>query len=105
LTSANAYFEGRYYVGGTSSLAAGNSNASQSTLWTLNRIGTWTGHIIMDIANPQASEVTTATTMTTGGYFQILGQSLNNNTNSYDGFTFYTSALMTGSVSVYGYSK
>lgn len=104
LSSANSYYEGRYYVGETSSLTAGNSNASLSTSWTLNRIGTWTGHIVMDIANPQATEVTTATTIVSGGYFQVLGQSLNNNTTSYDGFTILSNGTMTGSVSVYGYN-
>jgi hypothetical protein len=104
LSSASAYYQGRYYIGGTSSLAAGSENAVTQTQWTLNRVGTWASQCVMDIANPQATEVTTSLTFVTGGYFQVLGQSLNNNTTSYDGFTIISGGSMTGSVSVYGYN-
>lgn len=105
LSSASAYIEGRYYIGVVTSLAAGNTNNSFNTSWTLNQITTVAGHIIMDIANPQATEVTTATTTVTGGYLQIFGQSLaTSNTTSYDGFTVVSAGSMTGTVSVYGYT-
>ena len=105
LSSASSYYEGRYYVGETSSLTAGSNNASLGTSWTLNRIGTWAGHIVMDIANPQATDVTTASTIVSGAYFQVLGQSLNNNTISYDGFTVLSGGSATGTIRVYGYKN
>ena len=104
LSSANSYYYGRYYVGETSSLAAGSNNQTLDTSWTLNRVGTWSSHIVIDIANPQATEVTTASIFSSGGYLQVIGGSLNNNTTSYDGFTIITGGSMTGSVSVYGYN-
>ena len=104
LSSAGAYIQGRYYVGVTSSIAAGSNNNTSDTSWTLNQFTTAAGQATMDIANPQATEVTTALTIVAGGYFQILGQSLaTSNTTSYDGFTIISSGTMTGSVSVYGY--
>ena len=102
--TSNSYYRGRYYVGVTSSLAAGNDNNGLDTSWGTTSIGTMAGEIIMDIANPQTSEVTTALTMATGRYFIILGHSLNNINTSYDGFSVISSGTMTGSVSVYGYN-
>lgn len=103
LSSSN-YYQGRFYVGETSSLAFGSGNASLQSSWDLGRIGTWAGSMVMDIANPQVTEVTTAFTSSSGGYFQTFGQSLNNITTSYDGFTVISSGSMTGQVSVYGYN-
>lgn len=105
LSSSNSYYQGRYYVGETSSLAAGSGNASLQTSWDLNRIGTWAGSMVMDIANPQTSDVTTASTISSGAYFQVLGQSLNNNTISYDGFTVISGGSATGTIRVYGYKN
>ena len=104
LSSSN-YYQGRYYVGLTSSLAFGSGNNSLQSSWDLGRIGTWAGSMVMDIANPQATEVTTAFTSSAGGYFQVFGQSLNNITTSYDGFTIISGGSMTGQVSVYGYNN
>jgi hypothetical protein len=102
--TSNNYLEGRYYIGSTSSLAAGSNNNSTSTSWSTTSLGTWAGQIVMDIANPQATEVTTAQTLGAGRYYITLGQSLNNITTSYDGFTVVSNGTMTGSVSVYGYN-
>jgi hypothetical protein len=102
--TSNNYLEGRYYIGSTSSLAAGSSNNTTSTSWSTTSLGTWAGQIIMDIANPQATEVTTAQTQGAGRFFITLGHSLNNITTSYDGFTIVSNGTMTGSVSVYGYN-
>lgn len=105
LTSSN-YYEGRYYIGGNASLAAGNNNQSLQTFWTMNSFGTWQGMSVMDICNPQTAEVTHSFQNTSGRYFQTLAQSLNNITTSYDGFTFYavTSPTLTGNVTIYGYN-
>ena len=103
--SSNSYLEGRYFIGTTESLAAGSTNNATLSAWNLNKISTTTGHIVLDIANPQAAEVTTATTFGTGSYLQIFGHSLiTSNTTSYDGFTIISVSTMTGSVSVYGYN-
>jgi len=102
--TSNNYLEGRYYIGSTASLAAGSSNNTTSTSWSTTSLGTWAGQIVMDIANPQATEVTTAQTQGAGRFFITLGQSLNNITTSYDGFTIVSNGTMTGSVSVYGYN-
>jgi hypothetical protein len=102
--TSNNYYEGRYYIGISQSLAAGSNNQTLSTSWGTTSISTWGGHIVMDIANPQTSEVTTALTSGAGRYYITLGQSLNNITTSYDGFTLISGGTMTGSVSVYGYN-
>ena len=104
LSSSN-YYQGRYYVGETSSLAAGSGNASLQSSWDLNRVGTWASLIVMDIASPQLTEVTTAFTASSGAYFQTLGQSLNNITTSYDGFTVLSGGSATGTIRVYGYKN
>jgi len=106
LSSASAYIEGRYYSGVTTSITPGSNNNTFATSWTLNQMTTVAGHVTMDIANPQTTEVTTATTITTGGYYQILGQSLaTSNTTSYDGFTILSGNSATGTVRVYGYKN
>lgn len=103
--SSNNYYQGRYYVGETSSLAAGNGNASLQTSWDLGRVGTWAASMIMDICNPQTTEVTSAFTSSSAAYFQVFGQMLNNITTSYDGFTILSGGSMTGTVRVYGYKN
>jgi hypothetical protein len=103
--TSNNYYRGRYYVGVTESLAAGNDNNGLDTAWNTTSIGTMAGLVIMDIANPQTSEVTSALTFGVGALFILLGHSLNNITTSFDGFTLTPgSGTLTGSVSVYGYN-
>ena len=105
--TSNNYYEGRYYVGGNASIAAGSQNNTLGTSWTLNSIGTWQGMIVIDISNPQAAEVPHAFVSTSGRYFQVLAQSLNNITTAYDGFTIFTNGAptITGRISVYGYNE
>jgi len=102
--TSNSYYEGRIYTGETSSLALGSTNAVLGSSWILNSPGTWASSMIMDISNPQATEVTNAVTISSARFAIYSGQSLNNVTTSYDGFTIISASTMTGQVSVYGYN-
>ena len=106
LTTASAYLYGVYYVGATSSIAATSANAVSATSWYMASYGTWRGQTVLDICSPFITEVTTVNGHSTGRILNLLGGSLNNNTTSYDGFTFTPSAgTCTGQVSVYGYNE
>jgi hypothetical protein len=103
--TGSSYLQGRYFTGMQNSIVSNNQGNITQGYWDVNQLGTVSGHFVMDISNPQTSEVTTATTTCAGAYFQVLGQSvLTSNTTSYDGFSVSTGSTMTGSVSVYGYN-
>jgi hypothetical protein len=106
LSSAGAYYFGYYYVGSTSSAAAASGNNQNQNYLYIGAYGGWNGTCVMDVTAPFVTEVTSMSVQGAGRFYLGLAGSLNNNTNSYDGFTIYpNSGTMTGEVSVYGYNK
>ena len=92
----------------TNSAYGGNANNSATAIDLIGG-NTAAGFYVIQVNNPFASAITSfhhrAHFLNAGGdSYNVSGHGLVNNTTSYDGFTFLSSAL-TGKVSVYGYNE
>ena len=104
-TTSSSYYSGQLYVGVQSALTFGNTNANLTTSipvgYTAN--GFRSG-MSVDIHAPNLAQRTSTHGTTAGAWLAVNGGLLDNAT-VYDGFTLITGGTITGTISLYGYSK
>ena len=104
-TSSSSYYVGQTYVGVKSALTFGSTNANLTTSipvgYTAN--GFRSG-MSVDIHAPNLAQRTSTHGTTAGAWLAVNGGLLDNAT-VYDGFTLITGGTITGTISLYGYSK
>ena len=99
------YRVGRYYVGQESSLAAGSQNNITTGEVVIGTLGTTKNSFFIEIANPQQTDYTTSSSVSSGYYAQWVNGSFIA-TTSFDGITIFSggSGTMSGTFSIYGYN-
>lgn len=101
--SGSNYRHGRYFVGVTTSVAAGNTN-NQTDTYAFIGAGDSNGALsVVDIGFPALAKYTRFASHNSAALLQVVASSLVN-TTVYDGFTLLpTSSTMTGNLRIYGY--
>ena len=101
-STTSSYFRGSFIVGSTVSQALVSDNNLTTADWpVIDGVTTASGSSDITLYNPARTVNTQISLTAASGYLRTLG-GVHTVATAYDGFTFYSSASMTGIVRIYG---